>query len=223
MGYPVDRALLQPPNSQQIIVDQINTKQENEKPIFNDKPSIDNDSIPFQSQLNQLSQGQRVYPNSNTSNPNSYTNKKPINIINKDPVTIINKESVNVVNRELVTITNKGPVTYTNRESITMANKELVNITNERSINITNEKSVNIKNMEPVPITSESTRTLQNFLQDAIKACYSNPKDITNNQTNSKDTIKACNFNMGSIINHQDSIKIVHDSQMNYCNIVTGM
>ncbi|GBB83158.1 hypothetical protein RclHR1_00010040 [Rhizophagus clarus] len=227
MRYPVDR-ILQQPNLQQIFNDQINTKQESEKPISNDKPSIDNGPILFQPQFNQLSQGSAISPNiintSNTTNHNNYhANKKPINIINKDPVTITNRESVNVTNKGPVTITNKGPVTITNRESVTVANIEPVNITNERSINITNEKSVNIKNGEPVLITSESTRNLQNFLQNAIKACYSNPKGIINNQTNTNNIIKAYNFNMGSIINHQDSIKIVRESQMNYCSIVSDL
>ncbi|PKC61018.1 hypothetical protein RhiirA1_488641 [Rhizophagus irregularis] len=219
MGYPVDRILQQ----QNSVADQINTKQENGKPISNVKPSIDDNSIPFQSQLNQLFPGQGIFPNASTSNSNSYTNKKPINIINKDPVTITNRESVNITNRRPVTITNKGPVTITNRESVTVANIELVNITNERSINITNEKSVDIKNREPIPITSETTRTLQKFLQDTIKTFYSDPKGITNNQANAKNVIKACSFDRGSIINHQDSIKIVHESQMNYCNIVMNL
>ncbi|GBC47128.1 uncharacterized protein OCT59_002225 [Rhizophagus irregularis] len=217
MGYPVERILQQ----HNPIAAKVNTKQENGKPISNVvKPSVDNISIPFQSQLYP---GQGIYQSASTSNPNSYTNKKPINITNKDPVTITNRESVDITNRGSVTITNKGPVTITNRESVTVANIELVNITNERSINITNEKSVDIKNREPVPITSETTRTLQKFLQDTIKTFYSDPKGITSNQANTKNIIKACNFDRGSIINHQDSIKIVHENQMNYCNIVTNL
>ncbi|GBB91210.1 hypothetical protein RclHR1_01840007 [Rhizophagus clarus] len=234
-GYPVDR-ILQQHNLQEAFADQTKTNQENDKSISNVKPPIDNSSSPLHPQFNQ----QGLYSNANTSNPstsnpstsnastsnpstsnpNSYTNKKPINITNKNPVTITSRESVNITNREPVTITNKGPVTITNRESVTVANIELVNITNERSINITNEDSVDIKNREPIPITSESTRTLQNFIQEAIKNFYSNPKGNINNQTDTKDIIKAYNFNKGSIINHQDSVKIVHESQMNYCNIV---
>ncbi|GES95293.1 hypothetical protein GLOIN_2v1834046 [Rhizophagus clarus] len=222
MGYPIER-ILQKSNLQQISVEQISIKQENEKPITNDKFSIDHSPISLQTQGNQLFHEQRIYSNASTSNINGYMNKKPINIINKDPVTITNRESVNITNKEPITITNKGPVTITNRESVAITNIELVNITNERSINIINEKSVDIKNRESIPITSEYTRTLQDYIQKTIKDCYSNPKDITNNQTNTKDIIKACNFNMGSIINHEDSIKIIHENQMNYCNSVLDL
>ena len=74
-----------------------------------------------------------------------------------------------------------------------------------------------------ITVTSENNQILQKFLQDVMKACYSNSGVIANNQASIDEIIKACRSNIKGDVNGQMNIKILNESQTNYCKIISGI
>ena len=76
----------------------------------------------------------------------------------------------------------------------------------QNSQNSSNTQHDNTEDIEPTMITSENTRNLQNFLQDAIKSRYSNSESNNINCSSIENITKTC----------------TNEIQANHCDIIPG-